>query len=159
MSTFDRTATKGQCLLSGVLVHRIYMPAWLVVFFWIRWFYCILGQEILKNLFSGPHDVCQTVTAASPSSQGLAGMREIGSDLCFLAGAFLYRVRTWPGRWQHQCQCPWWIRTQAAKGSWESLLQWVCKRKLSNLIGNLDALWETSAGVSPSRELWVQWRM
>ena len=36
----------------------------------------------------------QISTATNSSSQGLAGVREVGSNLCFLAGALLHRVRT-----------------------------------------------------------------
>lgn len=37
--------------------------------------YCISGLRILKNSFSGIHDVYHTAIAPDPPSQGLAGLR------------------------------------------------------------------------------------
>jgi len=43
--------------------------------------YCILRDQILTELIFGGHDVCQTKGTPHPASQGLAGLREVGTDV------------------------------------------------------------------------------
>ena len=65
----------------GVVVQRMFMFANRVVDLGIYRGYCMLRQQILTELVFGGHDVCQPAATADSSSQGLAGLGHVGTDI------------------------------------------------------------------------------
>ena len=71
----------------------MFVPADRVIALGIYCRYCILRRRILTELVFGGHDAQQSAATAGPSSQGLAGLRSVGSTPCDRAGPLRHRLR------------------------------------------------------------------